>query len=410
MRETHPFGGWNVESTGHNFPKIGMSNDREPVRVGQVLLGVVKSFTDIGALVILPQGVIGHIPRDEVSWLRKRANPGEFFRIGQQVTAKVIAVKRSAKKVLIVTLSTRVLEANPWLTLEATHPANSVTTARVVEFLPFGATVQLRTGFHALLHDSEVNWTSPIPDTVERRRRTSRAADFLRIGETIDVIIQRFDTVKRKIWVSHKLTQPCPWDSVAQDFPPESRTTGFIINITNYGCFVQLSNGCVGLLHQSDAPDGLLDDYGIGDEIPVRIATIDNDRRRIAFALDVDAIEEVAAPAAFVEGRRRISVVNYYERNPKARRACIEHYGAKCVVCGMDFLTQYGEIAEGFVHVHHLKPVSEIGDVYQLDPVHDLRPVCPNCHAVIHFRTPPFSIEEVIAFLATNQSSSCKSA
>ena len=59
----------------------------------------------------------------------------------------------------------------------------------------------------------------------------------------------------------------------------------------------------------------------------------------------------------------------------------------------------YGEVAEGLIHVHHLRSLSEVGEEYIVDPIADLRPVCPNCHAVLHTRTPPFSIEEVVTFL-----------
>jgi 5-methylcytosine-specific restriction protein A len=58
----------------------------------------------------------------------------------------------------------------------------------------------------------------------------------------------------------------------------------------------------------------------------------------------------------------------------------------------------YGEVAKGFIHVHHLRPLSEIGEEYEVDPIADLRPVCPNCHAVLHLRVPAYSIEEVMNF------------
>lgn len=89
--------------------------------------------------------------------------------------------------------------------------------------------------------------------------------------------------------------------------------------------------------------------------------------------------------------------VNAYERNPKARTECIRIYGAKCVVCAVDFGEKYGEdIGKGFIHVHHLFPLRfRAGEVYQIDPVKDLRPVCPNCHAMLHTSSPPMSIEEL---------------
>lgn len=91
---------------------------------------------------------------------------------------------------------------------------------------------------------------------------------------------------------------------------------------------------------------------------------------------------------------KRISV-NSYERNPVARARCIATHGAICAVCGFDFGAMYGREAAGYIHVHHLVPLSEIGESYEVDPIADLRPVCPNCHAVIHMSHPPKSIDQV---------------
>lgn len=88
-------------------------------------------------------------------------------------------------------------------------------------------------------------------------------------------------------------------------------------------------------------------------------------------------------------------LVNRYERDPHAREACIARYGSVCHVCDLDFVSQYGDVMAGFIHVHHLKLLATVGVNYQVDPERDLRPVCPNCHAVIHRREPPYSINEV---------------
>lgn len=105
--------------------------------------------------------------------------------------------------------------------------------------------------------------------------------------------------------------------------------------------------------------------------------------------------EEVTASERLIEGAVCQVVVNAYERNPVARARCIAHYGPTCVVCGFNFGTVYEPLAEGFIHVHHVKPLSAIGNEYVVDPVTDLRPVCPNCHAVIHMDDGGRSIEEV---------------
>lgn len=84
------------------------------------------------------------------------------------------------------------------------------------------------------------------------------------------------------------------------------------------------------------------------------------------------------------EGLKSVIEINKYERNYRARKECIEHYGYNCKVCGINFEKEYGEVGKDFIHVHHIVPLSEIGKEYQINPIKDLIPVCPNCHAMIH--------------------------
>ncbi|MBI5669955.1 MAG: HNH endonuclease [Chloroflexi bacterium] len=105
--------------------------------------------------------------------------------------------------------------------------------------------------------------------------------------------------------------------------------------------------------------------------------------------------EEVYPGFQYVEGAVRQITVNAYERDPKARRDCIKYYGTRCQVCDIDLGEKYGEVGERYIHVHHVRPLAEIGVTYTIDPETDLVPVCPNCHSIMHRRTPPFSVEEV---------------
>lgn len=96
--------------------------------------------------------------------------------------------------------------------------------------------------------------------------------------------------------------------------------------------------------------------------------------------------------------------VNRYERNRQARIKCIAHYGSRCVVCGFDFEKTYGQLGKNKIHVHHLVPLSKIQVEYEVDPIRDLRPVCPNCHLIIHSRREPLSIEEIQRLIAVSRS------
>ena len=105
--------------------------------------------------------------------------------------------------------------------------------------------------------------------------------------------------------------------------------------------------------------------------------------------------EELSDEEELVEGTSRRISVNAYERNPRARAACLKHYGAVCQVCDMDFKSKYGEVGEGFMHVHHKRPIAMLKANYTVNPLKDLVPVCPNCHAMLHRREPPFDVEQL---------------
>jgi len=94
--------------------------------------------------------------------------------------------------------------------------------------------------------------------------------------------------------------------------------------------------------------------------------------------------ELISEPSAIYEGIKKSSTVNRYERSSIARSLCIEYYGLKCIVCGMDFEKVYGEVGKNFIHIHHLTPIYKIQKEYKINFKEDLRPVCPNCHAMLH--------------------------
>lgn len=110
--------------------------------------------------------------------------------------------------------------------------------------------------------------------------------------------------------------------------------------------------------------------------------------------------DEIGEDAGYPEGAATRVTVNKYERSIAARKACIEHHGSSCAACKIDMGKVYGSRGQGFIHVHHLKPLSEIGEKYTVDPIKDLIPVCPNCHAIIHRAEPMLAIEELVELLA----------
>ena len=99
---------------------------------------------------------------------------------------------------------------------------------------------------------------------------------------------------------------------------------------------------------------------------------------------------------SFIEGGVHQKLCNIYERSSRARHECLKTWGYRCAICDFDFEDEYGDLGKGYIHVHHLKPLSEReGEIHQVDPVEDLFPICPNCHAMLHRENPPVSVERL---------------
>lgn len=115
--------------------------------------------------------------------------------------------------------------------------------------------------------------------------------------------------------------------------------------------------------------------------------------------LEQDERMEENLQAGFPEGAKTSVQVNYYERDRRNRAAALAIHGSTCAVCQTDLGNRYGEVAAALVEVHHVTPVSRLGEGYRIDPAHDLIPLCPNCHRVAHRRDPPYTVDELRAML-----------
>lgn len=123
------------------------------------------------------------------------------------------------------------------------------------------------------------------------------------------------------------------------------------------------------------------------------------DKNSVTLNLDDNFLDNGIEIENFEEGKSIKVTVNKYERNNLARKKCIEHHGYNCSICKLNLEERYGDIGKEFIHVHHIKPLSEISSEYKVDPINDLLPVCPNCHAIIHRKRPCYTIEEMLKII-----------
>ena len=237
------------------------------------------------------------------------------------------------------------------------HFANSVYGAIPIYFSPVGGDKGVE--YEALLHQIHLDPVAEEPDTIEA------LASELESTKNEGLWEQYGKLVKTLYVISHcrRLNNPFP--------------------ITN--------------LIKLDDEKPISENYGYSYSIVFKKDKIfENDFEHYPY--------EISEPTKYKEGATKTVYVNVYERNTAARKACIDHYGLNCSVCGMNFKSIYGDIGEGFIHVHHLKSLAVLSDQYEVDPINDLRPVCPNCHAMLHKETPPISIEIIKIHLSKQNS------
>lgn len=200
-------------------------------------------------------------------------------------------------------------------------------------------------------------------------------------------------------WVRSRVHKEPHWDSKA----PRGKTALYVdiewdkILDPDKNIFhlAQLQGGVYSKMHWSPQASGVTIPDDVAEQLEKDWAEF---LKRPPVDEEVRFPQEVA-PGTFPEGATRPVTVNAYERSAEGRKMCIAHHGFLCSVCGFDFEKTYGEIGAGFIEVHHLKPLSSLGKGYRLNPIEDLRPVCPNCHAMLHRKKPVYSIQRLRALV-----------
>ncbi len=274
--------------------------------VGQVIEGTVKKLVDFGAFVDLG-GTDGLIPRTEISWQRM-VRPGDYLKVGEKVTVKVIALDAAAGK---VTLSRRQLAADPWTLAKEKYPVGSVIEGEVVSITNYGAFVRIEEGLDGMIHIGDMGWDSG----------GKRPSDFVAMGQRVKAAILNVDTTERRIALGMKQLTADPLAEFARSHPAGTRLKGKVTGLAKYGAFVELAPGIEGLVHVSDfswdrAVANPRDLVKKGDEIEVRILKTDLDQRRISLGvkqLTESPFQQFTAkhrPGSAVEGEI-VSVTDY---------------------------------------------------------------------------------------------------
>jgi len=245
------------------------------IEVGQTRKGTVKNLAGFGAFVDLG-GIDGLLHITDMSWDRV-GHPSEIVKIDQEIEVKILNIDREKEK---IALGLKQLSVNPWEEVEQRYPPDTKLSGEVVNITNYGAFVKIENGVEGLVHISEMSWT----------RRINHPSELLTVGDSVDVIVLEVNKDKHEISLGIKQTQPNPWEVVADKYPPNTRVSGRVRNLTNYGAFVEIEEGIDGLLHISDMswtkkinhPSELIKK---GDEIDCVVLNVDQEKHRIALGL-----------------------------------------------------------------------------------------------------------------------------
>lgn len=195
-----------------------------------IVKGKIVNIEDYGAFLEIQPGVEGLIHVSEVSWSNQPINAREFFKLGQEYSAKVVTVDRDERK---MSLSLKQMAQDPWSEIENQFPLNSRHTGEVKNLTPYGVFIELEEGIGGMVHISDLSWT----------KRYGHPSEFTKVGEKIDVAILDIDKDNRKLSLGHKQLEENPWDTFENVFPVGSYHEATILRRDDRGAIVQLPYG-----------------------------------------------------------------------------------------------------------------------------------------------------------------------
>jgi len=241
---------------------------------GQVLEGVIKNMTNFGVFIDLG-GVDGLLHITDISWGRI-GHPQEVLNLDDKVQVVVLDFDDEKKR---ISLGMKQLSAHPWDSLNADLQVGSKVKGKIVNVADYGAFLELLPGVEGLIHVSEMSWSQHLRNP----------QDFITVGDELEAVVLTLDRDERKMSLGIKQLTEDPWtkQDVLVKYGVETKHTGVVRNLTNFGLFIELEEGIDGLVHVSDLswtkkvkhPSEFVK---IGDKLNVIVLELDVENRRLA--------------------------------------------------------------------------------------------------------------------------------
>jgi len=200
---------------------------------GSVVKGKVVNIEDYGAFLEIQPGVEGLVHVSEITWANTPINAKEFFKLGDEHEAKVVTLDKDARK---MSLSIKQMTQDPWNAIENKFPENSKHKGLVKNITPYGVFVELESGIGGMIHISDLSWL----------KRFNHPSEYVKVGESIDIIILNIDKENRKLQLGHKQLEEDPWNQLEETFAIGSIHDGTIVRKDDKGAIVQMPHGLEG--------------------------------------------------------------------------------------------------------------------------------------------------------------------
>ena len=280
--------------------------------------GRIVSLTDYGAFVELEPGVEGLVHVSEMSWTRKVRHPSKLFEIGQQIEVVVKGVESERRR---ISLSIKATEPNPWHTVASRFPVGSIVLGKVRNITDFGIFVGLEEGIDGLVHISDLSWS----------QRHRRPANYAARGEELEVKVLHIDADRERLSLGIKQLSDDPWKRLEERIHINEEVRGKIVNVTDFGFFVEVLPGVEGLIHISAIDENVPKEdlpkyFKAGQEITALVVKVDVEGRRLGLSLAhmpemLVPEEDTSSSAATAEGETEGSAGEQLEEQANAEGA-----------------------------------------------------------------------------------------
>jgi small subunit ribosomal protein S1 len=261
----------------------------EKFSVGTKITGKIVSLTDYGAFIEIEPGVEGLIHVSEMSWTKKVRHPSKIVELGEMVEAIVKDLDVERKR---ISLSLKEVQANPWKLALDRYPVGCIVKGSVRNVTDFGIFVGLDEGIDGLVHVSDISW----------KQRQFKPTDFSSKGDEIEVKVLNIDVEQERLSLGIKQLTEDPWKNLDENNPLGTEITGTVVNLTDFGIFVEVSDGVEGLVHISEIDDSIQKNkihevYPVGTEVKTKVMKIDLEERRLGLSIT----EILSTPPPVVE-------------------------------------------------------------------------------------------------------------